>query len=313
VCAELQQTKARTNKPMSEEEKKTRKHKIVVCLVAKNEHDYLPEWVVYHLAIGVDHFYIYDNGDEGTRPLEDAMQGKFNDCCTFIPFPERPCQLRAYSHFLINYAQHTDWVAFIDADEFIVPKKSPNLRAFVDEHSHLPVIGLNWHMFWHNFHHKRPEGFVIDNYTRAHFNKHIKTLAQTSWLRGDASEMKNCVHNVFGCARRIDGSLIRGPFNEVDNTDIICINHYWTKSIEEWRAKVERGRATTNNPKHKRSDPTWAKWESNPSPIDNDLLDLHREKFALEWQRRLGKNDQDVQDGSDPAATPAQLTVVPTI
>lgn len=265
------------------------KHKIALCLVARQEHLYLPEWVCYHLAIGVSHFYIYDNGDEGETPLCEAMKGRFDDCCTFITFRQRPCQLPAYKHFLQNYARFTEWVAFIDADEFIVPKKHTDLRAFVDDNKHLSVIGLNWRMFWHNYHHIRPDGFVIDNYTRSHFNNHIKTLAQTSWLRGDASESTACVHNVFGCAMRLDGSRINGPFNNVDNTDIICINHYWTKSIEEWRGKCARGRATTNDPNKQRTDPSWLKWEANPSPSDTDILDRYRHILVDIWNERLGE------------------------
>ena len=33
-----------------------------LCLITKDEHLYLPEWLDWHRKLGVEHFYIYDNG-----------------------------------------------------------------------------------------------------------------------------------------------------------------------------------------------------------------------------------------------------------
>ena len=33
-----------------------------ICLLAKDEDRYLDEWIMYHIGIGIDHIFIYDNG-----------------------------------------------------------------------------------------------------------------------------------------------------------------------------------------------------------------------------------------------------------
>ena len=40
-----------------------------LCAIARHEEDYLAEWIDYHLALGFDHIFIYDNDD----PRDDAI------------------------------------------------------------------------------------------------------------------------------------------------------------------------------------------------------------------------------------------------
>ena len=37
------------------------KYKASLCLIFKDEAPYLKEWLEYHLLIGIDHFYLYNN------------------------------------------------------------------------------------------------------------------------------------------------------------------------------------------------------------------------------------------------------------
>ena len=41
-----------------------RKHRVALCLIFKNEAPFLKEWLDYHLALGVDHFYLYNNNSD---------------------------------------------------------------------------------------------------------------------------------------------------------------------------------------------------------------------------------------------------------
>ena len=36
-------------------------HELAIVAIVKDEAHYLKEWLDYHLAAGVDHFFIYDN------------------------------------------------------------------------------------------------------------------------------------------------------------------------------------------------------------------------------------------------------------
>lgn len=35
--------------------------RLVACTMLRNEAAYVREWIVYHLLVGVEHFYLYDN------------------------------------------------------------------------------------------------------------------------------------------------------------------------------------------------------------------------------------------------------------
>ena len=47
-----------------------------VCLIAiaKMENDYINDWVKYHLNLGIDRIYLYDNNTD----LEDALKHQKN-------------------------------------------------------------------------------------------------------------------------------------------------------------------------------------------------------------------------------------------
>ena len=58
---------------------------ISICLLTKDENKYLKEWVQYHLSIGIDHFYIYDNNSD--QSVRDTILRDFdNSYFTFIPW-----------------------------------------------------------------------------------------------------------------------------------------------------------------------------------------------------------------------------------
>ncbi len=44
--------------------KEDKKYYISICSIFKNEAKYFEEWLEYHLMIGVDHFYLYNNFSE---------------------------------------------------------------------------------------------------------------------------------------------------------------------------------------------------------------------------------------------------------
>jgi hypothetical protein len=121
-----------------------------------------------------------------------------------------------------------------------VSKKHNNIKTFLDEYGHLQAIGINWRMFGSNGHQIKPPGGVIQNYTKSVFHDHIKSIVHRDVLLHTTF---GCIHNVGGRCRRLDGTLIGSHLNTTDNTDIVCINHYFTKSLREFRAKCKRGMA----------------------------------------------------------------------
>jgi hypothetical protein len=214
---------------------------VAIVAIARREHPYIREFIEVHRRLGVTGFYIYDNGLPGDEPLTQTLAGVPG--VHVINFPGETMQMPAYAHFIHTVLPMApeEWFAVLDVDEFLVPVQHKTLPAFLKEYGHLGAIGVNWRMFMTDGHVHKPEGGVVSNYVRSRFNIHIKTLSHRSQLTLPI----NNVHNVSGACRRLDGTLIIGAFNHNDQTDIIRINHYFSKSWQEFAEKVRRGRADT--------------------------------------------------------------------
>ncbi|WP_164999630.1 glycosyltransferase family 2 protein [Salinicola tamaricis] len=95
-------------------------YRLAMVAIVKNEHDYLPEWVAYHRMIGVEHFYIADNGsDDGTDLLLASWQ-RLGLVTTCSWTPEDKAQTSWYAHVLETWGREAEFMAFLDADEFLV-------------------------------------------------------------------------------------------------------------------------------------------------------------------------------------------------
>ena len=221
------------------------KYFLSLCCIIKDER-YLEEFLIYYIILGVEHFYIYDN--ESSIPIKERLnKDYYKNICTVIDFPGRCQQLKAYDHFLNTYKYDTEWIIVVDGDEYICPKNHFSLRDFLDEYKDAHAIGINWVMFGTSFHDKKQDGYLVDKYRyyESIQNQHIKTISKplyTNFIN---------IHNVelIDQSKYIDAkrNIINGPFNDNFTTDIIQINHYCGKSVEELHDKYNRGNADSNN------------------------------------------------------------------
>ena len=141
----------------------------IICAMARDEVQYLDEWVSYHLAIGFAHIVIWDNSDVGTAIQwwkntttgTDMMIQK--DRVTIVPFPTKNDhrQLKAYRKCVRSHVkrQNHTWVAFLDVDEYLVLKSKatttnnrsdfdpPNVSEFLAKYCPGGSLGINWLVF----------------------------------------------------------------------------------------------------------------------------------------------------------------------
>lgn len=222
------------------------KYFLTVCMIIKDERN-LEELITYYWMHGVEHFYIYDN--ESEVPIKERLfQYIFKKICTIIYFPGKPQQVNSYNHCLENYGKDTKWLYFIDGDEYILPKKHKYLKDFLSDYEDYHAIGINWVFFGTSFHEKKQNGFIIDKYrfTTNKQDKHIKTICKPEFTLNCKSP--HCV-NLIDSNKYVDPlkNVISGPFNKNEgNTDIIQINHYFTRSMEESYEKEKRGRTDSD-------------------------------------------------------------------
>ena len=224
-------------------------YEVAICLIVKDEDRYLPEWVDYHLKIGVNHFYIYDN--DSKIPVASTLSKYVESGTVSVELISgKAMQMPAYARCLSKYGRLCKWIAFIDADEFIVPKTlSGNLPEFLSNYKRYGGIGLNWLVFGSNGHLQRPEGTLAQSYTKRTLksnlvNNHIKTIAQPRHIKRVGSNphdfiFKNGKHCVNENFERLRGPRVTHTSNKIQ------LNHYFLRSLEDFKEKLERGRADT--------------------------------------------------------------------
>jgi hypothetical protein len=118
---------------------------LVIFCIARLEVPYIEEWVLYHLHIGVDFIYIYDNEEV---PTYGAMF-LGNPRVLVIPYSEgkdvmpqgQGVQYEAIYHFLRNYKDRHTWALHIDVDEFVYLKRHKSERSLVTAHG---LVSNHW-------------------------------------------------------------------------------------------------------------------------------------------------------------------------
>ena len=209
----------------------------VICGIALNEELYIDEWINYHLALGFNHMYIYDNSNN------NSLKDRKSDKVTIIHFPGKTKQMEAYNLFIAQYKTKHTWAAFIDCDEFIVLKKHGNIMAFLNEYSKYSAVSLNWIMFGTSNQKTYTNEPVTSRfrYCSKDINIHIKCIAQLKYI--DMYENPHRPRLNRGYVHDTNKQPIIDSFNRLGDSRIACINHYFTKSEQEFRDKIERGRA----------------------------------------------------------------------
>jgi hypothetical protein len=98
----------------------------------------LVEWMEFHLMVGFDHIYVYDNSGAHTNDtsLEDITSRYPSSKVTRIDWPslvcnnnipahdntgERSSQYAAENSCRTRFAPYTEWIGSFDTDEYLVP------------------------------------------------------------------------------------------------------------------------------------------------------------------------------------------------
>ena len=226
---------------------KTDKNYISIAAISKNEGPYIKEWIEYHKLVGVDRIYFYDN--ESQDNTKEVLKPYIEDGTVVYHYVEGKCmQIPVYIDAICRYKNNTKWLGIIDLDEFIVPVEKDNLKDFLKDYEKYPGIAINWIMFDSNGYEKHPEGkLIIEAYTRVHKNyrsgNHIKSIVNPKKVicpfTPHACKYKNFQYAVNENYEKID----KYPtyFSKKYTDSKIRINHYYSKSAEDYERKVSRG------------------------------------------------------------------------
>jgi len=227
--------------------KNINKDAVIFCM-ARDEKNYINEFIQYHLILGFDRIYLYDDED---IPIYKSLINPLWPV-TVIPISSikqyGSQRTKMLHHFFVNYKNKHYWATCIDVDEFIVLKKHNDIHEFLNEF--IPLnggVGINWVLFGSNEQKLYEDKAVLERFTRCGDpNVHIKTI----FVCSDAREMQNphfVSKYIAGSTKSTNGNVVNGPFNTNPDVSICQINHYHTKSSEEYSRKRQRGAGTLNN------------------------------------------------------------------
>jgi hypothetical protein len=228
--------------------------------ILKNEAAYLEEWLCHHMAVGVEHFFLYDNGS--TDDYHALITPYVNHgIVTTVFFPMRGGQRDAYNHALRCFGGTSAWMAFVDIDEFLVPvadEPVPDILARGPEAEQVLVCRRE---FCFGGHRERPNGLLTEEYRLVSENVPRLGMYQAhgtarSSILAKAIVRPSGVHRVGVHAvttvsgRTVDTAGRPAPEGRPPDDptyDHLLINHYYTKSWAEFQVKLARTNTSTHS------------------------------------------------------------------
>ena len=221
-----------------------------IACIAKNEGPYIKEWIEYHKIVGVERFYFYDN--ESNDNTKEVLEPYIKDGTVVYKYVRgKAMQAKANKDAIYHSRLETFWLALIDLDEYIVPTEQDTVSDVLKRFERYPGLVVKWVSFDCNGHDSRPTangGLITANYTRVPkdyncvFNAHFKSIVRP----GAVIDIRGAHHALYGGNRHaVNENFIEIPTGkETDPTgsvNKIRLNHYFSKSKEEYLQKMQRG------------------------------------------------------------------------
>lgn len=205
--------------------------------IVRDENEYLKEWIRYHIEeLGFEHFYIYDN--ESAVPPEEYLTSEGFPHLSKLTFLKwnttENSQQDAHNDFLKRFKNETKWFLAADPDEYVVLKEqSKTLQEILSENSDLAAIECIWHHFNANGQIKKTKGTDMERFTKEvdfpYGHGRGKRFAQTNRIQS--------------MINHVPQPRLNAPIDSNLNEKFFQLNHYYTRSYEEWLAKISRGTA----------------------------------------------------------------------
>jgi len=245
--------------------------------------------------VGFEHFYLYNNNST------DDYRGALAPYCeegsvTLYEWPHVPAFPKSDEHCVAHHRHEARWIAFLDDDEFLFPVNGTDIRKILRRYEAYPALAVHWVMFGSSGHVRRPEGLVLENYLyrQQDVSPTIKSIVNPRPIAASKSThywlYKHCQ-----LAADENELPVKGWTSTPATAEVLRINHYWSKSLEDGRNKVARGPVDQWTAKNPRSMELWHKFDKALNAVeDRDIL-----RFVPALKRRLqARAQRPIRDGS---------------
>jgi hypothetical protein len=230
---------------------------ISIMCIFKNEQDYMEEWIQYHKSQGIDHIFMYCN-DPNLKNYP-YLNNQYKNFITIIDWVNKTnqgsmtIQRQAYTHCVNNYSNQTQFLLMLDLDEFLVTTKG-----YLKVSDYIGSIKSNWdkikafkiprYDFGSNGHITKSTSLVMSNYKlHEKLCSSYKTMANTDFV--NKNEKFFGVHD-FNFIDK-SGKIFNNNFgyhetgfpnscktNFINDIPLV-INHYYTKSYQEYLSRCQ--------------------------------------------------------------------------
>lgn len=276
-------------------EERSFKYTVSICAIFKNEARYLREWIEYHRIVGVQHFYLYNNFSEDDfitilTPYINA------GLVTLIEWPYAQSQMEAYKDCIDKYACESQWLGFIDLDEFVVPIQYDTIYDFLKTKRKRGSILIHWKCFGSAGKRDRDlSNLVIEDFNEC-WEKHsdVGKCFYNTRYKVLSDNVKNSVLHHFLWTEYEGKQFL--PVNVFDNVCFpgmpvgggkafpIQINHYVTKSYSEYQNKM-RGTDVYFRENPHTEQAFWFHDEKSGS------IDTNIERYILKLKERIKESE----------------------
>eukprot|EP01061_Rhynchopus_euleeides_P041288 TRINITY_DN7165_c1_g1_i1.p1 TRINITY_DN7165_c1_g1~~TRINITY_DN7165_c1_g1_i1.p1 ORF type:complete len:503 (+),score=44.41 TRINITY_DN7165_c1_g1_i1:81-1511(+) len=215
-----------------------------ICSSVKDDARWLVEWIEFHRMVGVEKFFIIDDGSTdatarilrhyellGVVAVVPGSVPKGDERCAYPNARDSAYVARCYDHA----APHLDWMVIMDSDEYLYPRTGCSVRDYVTrecsaQSSH---VVLYWEMFGSSGFRLHPHGMLTENFlssggdcsaytdqwgpTCLPFAGNCKECRHTKYI----ANTKSCLQNAAHCNNHLPARLALAPATCNTNPDSV--------------------------------------------------------------------------------------------
>jgi hypothetical protein len=222
---------------------------VCICSIGKNENLYIKEFIDYYLLSGVKKIIIYDNNDINGENFKDIIQDNYSKRVEIIDVRGMTSiQIPIYNYCYKNNYNRFDWIGFFDFDEYLYIKKNSNINSFLSNKrfEKCELVFFNWMIYNDN------NLMKYDNRALSKRFKKPKSFHSQgkSFVRGGNNKLLIPSTHIPGinvhsfCNSKGEKIYPKNFFNnKIENSPLAYIKHYYTKTVEEFCNKINKGHA----------------------------------------------------------------------
>lgn len=252
--------------------------KSIICLFVKNEDENIREWICHHHLVGFDKIVIFDNmSDDNTKKSVESLMDTIPIDYHFWDDKQENLenlnkQGACYSYAIEVYKEKTEWMCFLDADEFLIPPENEKVHNLLETFRERKSFCINWQTFGSSHLKESSSRLVLEAFTRrgddfSDVNRHVKMFFRPKFSRRVLNphyiDVGDDTYNIFN--QKIVWSILG-----VTKPDGIIhagwrIHHYIIRSKKHWEKRLLR----------KQPNGIAREWDQFKNYDKNEIIDLY--------------------------------------